>query len=356
MPGYNYTQLGVYFVTISMIFTLSACTFLTHPIQETDASTPFPETTATDEDASCAADNWKIGITSVEQLDLDDGTKLVIANIGIENNDMLWGSLQGPIDSVANETNTRVSLMTKDGSLFENLDSFPTLLEQQPDRLQALGDITGRIKTPLLPPGFVTLGKSIDGEPRYYNFAFQLPKAQIPDAITIGGLEVNCILPYVTGGNGAPAYHGKKVLLPERTYNLSKDVGDVHDEPSARRYPNLVGAELELPDWKEVIEVTGVTREGDRIKVTFDFTNYSSHPVSPSFNGYLIGSSQLFYCPTTDVSDCGHGTKYEAVQPGQTAQDLTWSFTVPEEETDLVFVYVYGGLVDLNEVYRVNLE
>ena len=40
----------------------------------------------------------------------------------------------------------------------------------------------------------------------------------------------------------------------------------------------------------------------------------------------------------------------------QTAEDLTWTFAVPEDETNLVFVYAYGGTIDLNEVYRINPE
>jgi hypothetical protein len=211
---------------------------------------------------------------------------------------------------------------------------------------------TNRIVTPLMPPGFVALGKTIEGEPYDYNFAFLIPDSQEPDRITIGDMEIECIQPHVLGGNGKPVYRHKNVQLPSKTYNLESDVTEIREAPSVRRYPNLVGAEVVTPDWKETIFITDVTRNRNTIDVTFDYTNFSSHPMAPSFSGYIMGSSQYFICQ----KDCESQSTHEPVEPGQTAQDLTWTFTLPEDETNLTFVYVYGGKIDLNEVYRVNLE
>jgi len=337
-------------LTLLVWILLAACTPLLQPTQENNILAVLP---TSEEKTPCAAEYWKIAITSITQADLGDGTKLVFAEIGIENNDSLWGSLSGPENSSADKTQSSVYLTTKDGSVYKYINSaYAISSEQLSSQNQNLLKGTGQIDTPLLPPEFVTLGRIIDGQPFYYNFAFQIPDSQTPDSIIIGGLEVRCVQPFVSGENGAPVYRGKSILLPAHTYNLSTDIEDVHDEPSARKFPNLVGAELESPDYKELITVTGVTREGGKIIVTFDFTNYSSRAVPPSFNGYIIGNNQMFICQ----SNCETQATYERVRPGQIAQDLTWSFTAPKDETNLMFVYIYDDLVDLNEVYRINLE
>ena len=338
------------FSSLSLLvpFLLSACTLLPRPTQESNPSTPIPTTAATEEAIPCDPEKWVIAITSVEQTDLGDSTKLVFAKIGIENNDSLWGKVTGP--KAANEKTTEsVFLTTEDGSSYEYSDSSGSIpLEQLSAANQRLYEATGHIETPLLPPDYVTLGKTVDGETHYYNFAFLIPESQTPDSITIGNMGVDCIQPHVLSENGKPSYRKKSTQLPTKTYKLDTDLADVRDAPSARRYPNLVGAELVTPDWKETIFITDVTRDGNTITVTFDFTNFSSHAVSPSFEGYIMGDGQ--------ISICQNGPVHGLVESGQTAQDLTWTFIIPEDETDPVFVYVYGGTADLNEVYRVNPE
>jgi hypothetical protein len=336
-------------LTIPVLLILSACTSKTSPLQESDLPTPFPGTTEPKDEIPCAPENWVIAITAVEQTDLGDSKKLVFTKIGIENNDSLWGSLNGP----ANETRKSVFLTTKDGSIYEAFERpHPIPSDQLSDQDQNTLVETVRIETPLMPPGFVALGKTIEGVPYDYNFAFLIPDSQEPDTITIGGIGVDCIQSHVVGGNGKPVFRHKNIQLPVRTYDLETDVADVREAPSARRYPNLVGAELVTPDWKETLFITDVTRNGNTIDVTFDYTNFSSHPMSPSFNGYIMGSSRHFICQ----KDCESQPTHEPVEPGQTAQDLTWTFTLPEDENNLTFVYAYGSKIDLNEVYRVNLE
>jgi hypothetical protein len=294
-----------------------------------------------------------VAITAVEQTDLGDGTKLIFARIGIKNNDLLWGTVTGPDIPVETKSQESIILTTEDGSVYPYLhDPKPTVVKQLSETNQRLYEATGQIKTPLLPPKFATLGKLINGEPSYYNFAFQIPSSKTPDTIIVDGIQVNCIQPHVIGENGQPVYRKKNIQLPARTYTIDTDIGDFQDELPAGRYPNLVGAELILPDWKEIISVTDVTKDGNKITVVFDFSNYSSHDVSPSFNGYIIGNNHLFICQ----EDCEQKSTHETVQSGQAAYDLTWTFTVPEGVTNLMFVYVYGGNVDLNEVYIIDLE
>jgi hypothetical protein len=60
----------------------------------------------------------------------------------------------------------------------------------------------------------------------------------------------------------------------------------------------------------------------------------------------------MFICQKSCDGQKTHGP----VEAGRTAQDLTWTFTLPRDETNLTFVYVHGGNVDLNEAYRLNLE
>ena len=341
-------------LTLPILLTLATCMATAQPTQESDVSTPL----STPEDQiPCAAENWSIAITAVDQTNLEDGTKLIFARIGIENNDSLWGRVSSSDNPTENETSKSVFLTTNDGSIYESLDSLgPDLVKQLPDPTRSMYQATGQIETPLLPPGFVTLGKTIGEKPSYYNFAFQIPNSKTPKTITIGNLQVECILPYQIGENGEPIFRKKTISLPSKTYDLGTDAANIHDEPSARRYPNLVGAELERPDGKETIFITNVTRNENGIIVTFDFTNFSSHDASPSFDGYIMGNSRLFICPGIDENGCEQPNSQTPVQPSQTAQDLTWSFMLPENETNLMFVYIYGGNVDLNEVYRINLE
>jgi hypothetical protein len=326
-------------LTFSGLLLISACSYLPGPTQEKVFSTLIPTTAALQDTIPCAPENWNTVITAIEQTDLGDGTELVTAKIGIENNDSLWGKVRGPY--VSNDTVTKESifLTTEDGSLYQFVDS-------------PLFETPGQIETMLLPPEFVTLGKIIDGNPYHFNFSFLLPNSKTPDTITIGNMIVECIQPHVVGENGQIIYREKQIQLPAKTYNLGTDVVNIREAPSSQRYPNLVGAELVTPDWKETIFITDFTRTEDTISIIFDFTNFSSHAKSPSFEGYIMGDDQFFICQ----NDCEHKQAHRPIEPGQTAQDLTWRFTVPENETNLVFVYVYGGTVDLNQVYRVNLE
>jgi hypothetical protein len=337
------------FATLLTSFLLTACTFFPGKFQERDFPSPASTKAEPNDKIPCAPENWTIAITAVEQRDLGDGTKLILIKLGIENNDSLWGSVNGP----ANETRQSVSLTTKDGSVYEPVEgsqSIPT--EQLPDRIQIMLAETGRIETPSMPPGFIAVGETIDGEPFSYNFAFRIPKSQVPEGISIGGVEVECIFPRNVGEIGKPFRRHKFIQLPVKSYNLETDVTEVREAPSARRYPNLVGAELVTPDWKETLFITNVSRDGNIIEVTFDFTNFSSRPISPSFNGYIMGSSRMFICQKSCDGQKTHGP----VEAGRTAQDLTWTFTLPRDETNLTFVYVHGGNVDLNEAYRLNLE
>ncbi len=337
-------------LALPALLALSACISIPQPTQENNTPTPL---STLEKKIPCAAENWLIAITKVDQINLGEGTKLILAEIGIENNDSLWGSVSGPNASIENESQKGVYLLTTDGTRYEYLDanSLPPIV-QTTASYQAMYEVTGQIETPLLPPGFVILGTSIDGEPRHYNFVFQIPKSQNPNTITISDMRVNCIQPHVLGENGIPIYRTKTTQLPAQIYNLDTDVGDIRDAPYARRYPNLVGTELVTPDWKESIFITNVTRNGREIIVTFDFSNFSSRAISPSFKGYIMGDNRLFICQ----NDCEQQLNHKPVQPGQTALDLTWTFTILENENNLIFVYVYGGQADLNEVRRINFE
>jgi hypothetical protein len=310
--------------------------------------------------ANCDPNKWKIAITSIDQKDLGDGTKLIIASIGIENNDSLWGSISGPedYDKHNDETQYDVFLTTKDGSNFGYLGgNLPIPTEQlSTQNLVGYGS-TGSIGTLLLPPGFVTLGLMMGGKPNYFNFAFTIPNSQTPNSITIGGFQVSCIVPpTMEVWSVKPVYHGKTIDLPVKTYNLTTNIADIHGEPSfTSNYPNLVGSKLDLPDDNGIIEFTGVTRNGNTINILFNFTNLSSTETAPYFNktGYIIGDSRLFSVQTDVENYRDPQSFYTPVQPGQTMQGFIWSFTVPENEINLMFVFVYGDVIDVNKVYRI---
>jgi hypothetical protein len=332
----------VILIILILLFASFACGVLSS--SDSGSSTDTPE---------CNPEKWKITITAIEQHDLGNGTKLIVTRIGIENHDMVWGSVKGP-STISNEAQNAIYLTTKDGSKYNYLRGFlPVPSPQLSDQDQTTYESTGWIGTVPLPPGFAVLGPTVQGRPYMFNFAFQIPLSQEPETINISGLEVECIFPHTIQENGKASYGGGHYDLPETTYNLPSEIHDIHSQPSNNKHPNLVGSKIELPNHEGALEFTDVSREGKMIVVTFNFTNLSSAEASPQFNGYILSNSGFYSCLTTSENDCEHQSFYTPVQPGQTAQGLTWSFAVPQDSTDLFFVYVYGDVIDVNEVYRI---
>jgi len=173
-----------------------------------------------------------------------------------------------------------------------------------------------------------------------------MPNTQIPDSLTIRNMSVGCSAPEKSKA------HYRDLI---ETYDLSTDGANVYTLPSADKFPDLVGSKLEMPDEEGTMEFTGVTRNGNMVNVVFNYINPSSNEAYPTFGGYIIGDSGLASCQTIGEWDCEHEThNIMSVQPGEAAQGLVLSFIVPENETNLMFVYVYGDEIDVNKVYRIN--
>lgn len=362
----------------SLILTL-ACVFLTDPFpksaistMEPAASTPKSRKTDTpvvvDDDlermltetalnriqtpitgtGDCAAE---ITITGVDEVDNRDGTKTILVRIGIENTGLLWGQLKGPDDDwLSLGTESPTYLTTKDGS------NYPYIWGDVPVPSQSLPtkQSTGLIATVFLPPGFATLGVTDGKGIYYYKLAFQIPKAQVPDTITIGGMYYWCIASGASASSELAHYAGSG-NLPMKVYSLSADVADIQTHLSLVGYPYLVGSKFDLPDGEGNIEFTGVTRDENVVTITLNFTNLSSFDKFPTFNGYILGSSLLTACQGTIRSNCDDFTKFNSVpvQAGET-QSLNWVVYLSKIETDLVFVYIHTDEDDFNKVYRVN--
>ncbi len=295
-------------------------------------------------DASSCGDQWNIVITSVSEVEIGDGTKLVLVNLGIENNTPFWGQLKGPDDDwLSNGTEPTAYLTTKAGSTYPYIYlNLPFPPNQIPP---SYAHYRGYISTQLLPPGFVTVGGITQGNADHHRLGFQIPISEVPDSITIEGMYALCV-----GGNGTGD-------IPVKTYNFSTDIADVHSQPSAKEFPDLVGQRIELPDDEGIIEFTKVTRDGNIITVNFNFTNLSSSEDLPRFNSYIIGDSGFTSCQSGIGLFCESDDSYNVpVSPGQT-QTLSWLFEMPEDEINLLFVYVYdaetGGP---NKVYSINPE
>jgi hypothetical protein len=301
---------------------------------------------------TCSLDNWRLLVTSVQEKVRGDGTKDVIVNVGIENNDHLWGFLDGPYS----QNNPKpVTMTTANGKVYE-----PTVRNIQIDLDN--GDFaayaSGFIHTPDLPPGFTASGQSFRGGRTRYSFAFNIPNAEMPATFSIDTLQIHCFGADVEV-NGQVVYGGGLLLVPPMTYNLSGGgVQNVHEEPTASDYPELKRGRRVLDDTASELEVTDVTRQGNIITVTFNYTNRSSYPQGPVFQGYIIGNQNIFTCLAERESDChvDHSGSPET-QPGQTIQGLTWTFVVPKDESNLLFVYISGQInkAHSDQVYDLGL-
>jgi hypothetical protein len=336
--------------TLSSLILILACAF-PRAFQKSSVLTPsvepFTPLLTTNPSGTEYACDANIVIMGVDEVDLGDGTKIVHVRIGLENHGSLWTKLRGPDDDEDTETQKSVFVITKDGSIYGFLGRHtgipPELL---PDQNRTLYEERGAIITALIPPGFSILGQTMLGKPHYYGFAFQMPNTQIPDSITIKNMSVVCSAPE----NSKYSYSD----LVE-TYTLSTDGADLQVLPSADKYPNLVGSKLVMPFEGESIEFTGVTRDGNTVNIVFNYINLSSDEAHPSFNGYIIGDGRLASCQTTGEYDCeSQLSNILPVQPGQTAEGLVLSFLVSENETNLMFVYIYGDEFDVNKVYKLN--
>lgn len=297
----------------------------------------------------CSPQNWDILITSIKENDLGDGTKDVLLNLGVENNDQLWGMVDGP-----NRVNNPkpVILISTGGAEYEPTSkSVPFPLPN--------GDVfyagTGFIKTPEIPPGFTVLGQSYLTVTIPYTFVFNIPSSEEPATFTIDTLQINCLGDYIIV-NGETVWGGGTISVAPRTYNLRNEVRQLRAEPSANKYPSLKGSRIVLADNRGEYHFTDVKREGNTVVVTFDFLNPSTYALQPSFSGYIIGDKKVFTCLYDEESACdmeqtiGSGE----VQPGQTVSNLTGVFAVPEDENNLIFVFGPSDNMDghSNSVYN----
>jgi hypothetical protein len=339
---------------MGLVLTILACNALSRPNTAVtpalvEATKPSVTLTALSEnEATCRAE---IVITNVDEVDMGDDTKLVHVKIGFENKGTMWAKLRGPDDDEDTETQKSVFITTKDGSVYGFRGRHQGIPPQfLPDQSLTLPEERGAVVTALIPPEFAILGQTVGGQPHYYGFAFQMPSAQVPESITMKNMSLVCLGPPTTENYSDRANDD----LPQ-TYSLMSGITDVHALPSADKFPDLVGSKLEMEYEGESIEFTGVSRKGNTISVTFNYVNDSTYEAYPTLNGYVIGYSRLAACLATGEYNCELQESYlPTVQPGQTAQDLVWSFIVPENETNLFFVYVGGDVSDLNKVYRIN--
>ena len=295
---------------------------------------------------SLCGELWNIVITSVSEVEVGDGTKVVLITLGIENNSAFSGQLKGPDDDwLSNGAEPTTYLTATDGSTYPYLYgvlpiSAQTLSNQNPP---LYGVDTGWIATEILPPGFVSLGVTYLDKPQYYKLAFPIPRNQVPKSIFIGGMRVSCIGSTSSGD------------VPAKTYNISTDISNTRAQPSAEEYPDLVGSKIDLPYEEGTLDFKEVTRDGNTVSVILDFTNLSSDTTSPRFNGFIIGDSRLSTCQEMTRFACRSLEFYgDPVGPGQT-QTITWLFNVPNDESNLFFVYAYDIADNVpNKVYKID--
>jgi len=326
------------FLLATFVLITLACSSLLKPTSNATsvASSPnsplIPPTISSESNSQCDAE---IFITSVTEGVPENGMKVVLATLGIKNTGSVWMELRGPDgDWIVLQTDPPTYLTTKDGSIYEYSHSY--------------GEDAPLMTMEVLPPGFVTLGVTLGaaypGDPLYYNLRFDIPAAQIPDSITIGQMGISC---FATGIARYP-------FLPDKTYDLSSDVTEAPAQKSGSQYPDLVDSLLQLPNGEGKIEFTGVTRSGDTLTITFNFTNLSPSDAPPPFSGYIIGDGRLSTCFVKIEGSCPVDN-FNAVPPGQT-QTFSAMFNVLQHDTNLKFVYVHGNFEEPNVVYKINAK
>lgn len=297
----------------------------------------------------CRLENWRLFISSVDEQPQQDGTKDVIVRLSIQNNDQLWGSVDGPY-SVNNPR--PVVLATTDGTEYE-MTSKNIVLSHDNGNYLIQG--SGFMKTPLLAPGLLASGESYSGIATTYPFVFNVPASAVPATFTIDTLQIHCAGDYIMV-NGEPIYGGGSLYPSAATFDLRQGPQKLPKQPSANKYPLLKGSRLEVEDGAGVIEFTDVVRTGQKVVVTLNYTNHSKYADGPSFGGYIIGDQGLTTCLEAYEPDCDieHGPAATA-QPGDTIIDIQWIFVVPEGEQNLIFAYVPASNVDghSNKLYRV---
>lgn len=282
----------------------------------------------------CSMDKWKIFISSVEQKDQGDGTKDVTIYLAVQNNDHLWGT----VVSSQLYNDSKAFMMTTTAGKEYGPTSKNFVLNMPNGDIITYG--SGYMNTLLLPPGATVTGQSIRGIPTFYGFMFNIPSAETPATFTINTLTINCVgNPRYVMVNGEPVYGGGTLYIPPLTYDMRAGAQGTIEEPSAGNYPGLKGSKL--VETTGEYEFTDVSRQGNTITITLNFTNRSKYQTGPSFAGYILGDQGQITCPETYEMDCQVGRSGSPeVQPGDTITGVTWTFVVPKDEKNLLFVYV----------------
>jgi len=292
----------------------------------------------------CQLQNWNIQAISMMQKDLGDGTKDVTIGFGIENNDQLWGKLYGPgIDQIG------ARLTTTDNKTYDQTGK--NIVETMPNGYILIIP-TAYIGTPKIPPKFSMAGLTDMGVPFGFDFIFNIPSGEQPGSVFLQNMTIDCTGTLIEWGNGNNVYEGGTINVPNLTFDLTRNLPKLHDEPSNSNYPDLVGSKVDLSGIG-TIKFTNVKRDAGTVTVSFSFTNTDQSTRNPEFAGYIIGDSLFLTClPGDDLACKEPGDPQQDVGPGQTRDGLFWVFTIPETEKNLMLVYSSGD--SGNYVFRLN--
>ena len=341
---------------LPLLIVVMACAFFAQPLQESgDQATPAkqaqqaaeptnlkPTATPSENKQICEV---KIVIRGIDEIDLGDGSKTVFVRIELENTGAFWAMLKGPGDDNDTATQKSVFITAKDGSTYGFIGRYEGGLPPQvlPDNNPTLYEQRGAVVTAFIPPGFSIRGQTMAGIPHDYGFAFQMPSSQVPDTITIKNMTLICRYPDAT----------PPIANLAETYDLA-DVNDIQALPSTDEYTELIGSKIETDIEGQSIEFTAVTRNANTVNIFFNYINLSTSEAYPNLSGHIIGESGLASCQANIEADCAYSIgSFGSVQPGQTAEGLVASYTVPETETNLMLVYMDDDIGILDRVYRI---
>lgn len=293
-------------------------------------SSDFYEATPT-KDFLCQPEKWKVVPIGKYEFPMQDGWKLIIIEVAIQNQSQYWGSFMvWPGDNV--------SVTTEAGFAYPLAQQLYNISTDPPSpyggrTLNSSIDIRVGVMTSMIAPGFNVRGRAVSGQYRDvypYILAFQVADSQNQFILHINYAGVNCILPDGSTDSGS---------LDPIVLNIDKDMGSVVFP--TERPKNDFGSMNEpftLPDIG-TLNFLEIQRYNDGLLFKFNVVNASAgYPMSGELNGYVIGDDGIIRSwDCVNTSSCWNPGGFEA-GPGLTAEGQL-EFWVPKNVNNLKFLW-----------------
>lgn len=319
--------------------------------EELPGISPIPEApTESSPEGVCQGNRWRIVPLAVHQYPAEDGWKILLLPLAVENHSEVWGRISSPPNLwdavVVSEGGYSYGIYDGNYVRLPEDASFPFW----PTGEDGLFRLHSKIRIfELLPPGFSARGDNFvdGGGPNYWgepnswsHLVFQVAESQNHFKLIIPDLSLNCVT--ADGQNGweqlGPIVLDLDTDLPVVTYPIADAKTVVQDISAPFEFG---GASLQIS--KVYRENTWFGDEtGDLVVIEFQVANLSGgYEASGIIRSYLIGDDGLIRFPGCGISGCGQGlpgsTLGFQVGPSQTGV-ASIGFVAPRSVGNLKFV------------------